>query len=534
MRLTLRPMRSSWLILLAVAAFVLSGCKPKGADEPASDLWLRAHFSGTTRVGVDTNSTTLREIAALPACRELGEALAQKLVTSLQQTLLRTTNAPKPDAADLIRPLFDEALIREFVFECHGRAEAPTAWVLAVSLEKDLARRWETNYRALVARFDLGEIKKFNARSFGGWYVTQADKRFIDYLEIGKWVIVGIGTDRRPMQAVLESIDKKGRPVPALADAWFKAEGDLARFRKWLPLGQAWTWPRFDLAVSARNSNLITRAQLTFPQPLRLNPPAWNVPTNLVQDPLISFTALRGIKAMVESLPFYQKLALTNSPSQAVFWAQSQIPFQSHIAVPLPGSRETLQEISRRLPLALGTNMQERAFGEIRWATNRADLIWAGLPIVVPYLRAVPGPAGEEFLFGGLFPPRDTRQPVPADLLQQLDRPNLVYYDWEITEERLQQWRQLWQLWALATFQPSLQKPIAQAKCLEAIASRLGNTVTEISQTGPGELTFLRKSHLGFTGVELLLLSRALDRFVSGPPPKAPAPPGGGALPPAK
>ncbi|HEY6170148.1 MAG TPA: hypothetical protein VI454_19095, partial [Verrucomicrobiae bacterium] len=177
-----------------------------------------------------------------------------------------------------------------------------------------------------------------------------------------------------------------------------------------------------------------------------------------------------------------------------------------------------------RLPAALGTNMQSSALGQIRWATNHSDLIWAGLPIVVPFLRAASAPDGSELLFGGLFPPRNTGQPLPTELLDRLARTNLVYYDWEITEARLQQWRQLWQLWALVTFMPALEKPIAEVRWLDAVGPQLGNAVTEISQRGPRELTFVRKSHLGFTAIELIVLSRQLDEFISGPPPPQPVP----------
>ena len=48
------------------------------------------------------------------------------------------------------------------------------------------------------------------------------------------------------------------------------------------------------------------------------------------------------------------------------------------------------------------------------------------------------------------------------------------------------------------------------------IALHLGNTVTDMTQTGPSELTLVRKSHAGFTGFELLALARALDEFILG------------------
>jgi hypothetical protein len=45
---------------------------------------------------------------------------------------------------------------------------------------------------------------------------------------------------------------------------------------------------------------------------------------------------------------------------------------------------------------------------------------------------------------------------------------------------------------------------------IAGIAPMLGNTATEITVSGPNELTFVRRSHIGFTGFELIMLSRWL------------------------
>ena len=47
-----------------------------------------------------------------------------------------------------------------------------------------------------------------------------------------------------------------------------------------------------------------------------------------------------------------------------------------------------------------------------------------------------------------------------------------------------------------------------------AVAPKLGNTVTEITQTGPQQLVMIRKSHLGFTGFASALGTPAdIDQF---------------------
>ena len=46
---------------------------------------------------------------------------------------------------------------------------------------------------------------------------------------------------------------------------------------------------------------------------------------------------------------------------------------------------------------------------------------------------------------------------------------------------------------------------------LTAIAPRLGATVTDITQTGPNQLSFTRQSGIGFTAIELNLLADWLE-----------------------
>jgi hypothetical protein len=122
--------------------------------------------------------------------------------------------------------------------------------------------------------------------------------------------------------------------------------------------------------------------------------------------------------------------------------------------------------------------------------------------------------AGGDFLFAGLFPPVPRKEGFPTELLTLLKaqtNSNLLYYDWEITEERLLQWRNLGVLYFLASRQmPGGTNSPAQA-WLTAVSPKLGNSVTEITVTAPDKLTLIRKAHIGLTGLELTALGRWLD-----------------------
>jgi hypothetical protein len=118
----------------------------------------------------------------------------------------------------------------------------------------------------------------------------------------------------------------------------------------------------------------------------------------------------------------------------------------------------------------------------------------------------------DEYLIGGLFPLPPKHASVPEDLFAQFrGRTNLVYYDWEITEHRLNHGKQFYQLASLINRLRTPSTNTASKRWLSEIGSKLGNTATEITQTSPQELVLVRRSHVGFTGFELATLSLWLD-----------------------
>ena len=92
-----------------------------------------------------------------------------------------------------------------------------------------------------------------------------------------------------------------------------------------------------------------------------------------------------------------------------------------------------------------------------------------------------------------------------------MGRTNLVYYDWEITGERLRHAIQLHQFYDIVNGRPFPGTNVPTQKWLHAIQPHLGNTATEVMVVSPRELLLARKSHLGFTGFELASLARWVE-----------------------
>jgi hypothetical protein len=88
-------------------------------------------------------------------------------------------------------------------------------------------------------------------------------------------------------------------------------------------------------------------------------------------------------------------------------------------------------------------------------------------------------------------------------LFTQLATPNLVFYHWEITAERLPEIQNVGQLGFVLTRHQQLDPNSAAGKWFARIGPTLGNTVTKITETTPEELNFSRKAPGGLTAIEL-------------------------------
>ncbi|MGZ8940886.1 MAG: hypothetical protein ACXW32_16905, partial [Limisphaerales bacterium] len=261
---------------------------------------------------------------------------------------------------------------------------------------------------------------------------------------------------------------------------------------------------------------------LDYPQDLGIKPEKWNVPIDLIQEPLIGFTAIQGIQKKLASLERWRAFGAEQTPNQLFAWAQGISPFSVALAAEVKNPAQVVTNAARIFEKA------KLPAGDLVLATNRSALLWRGLPILVPFIEAAGSPHAS-FITAGLFPARlQDSKPMPAELLEQLKQKNLVYYDWEITGNRLEQWIPTWQVYYLVNGRFTPDNTAASSKLLQALKSQLGNTVTAGTLENPRRIKFVRQSHLGATAMELTLLSHYLDasdlRPLPGARKSAPAP----------
>src|SRR5205814_1069409 len=115
-------------------------------------------------------------------------------------------------------------------------------------------------------------------------------------------------------------------PDGGTSNNWLEVRADLACLLDGVVTNSPWGLPALSLSLAGRDNEVHTRAQFTFPKPLPASLESWNVPTNLIHDPLISFTAMRGVQPWISSLKAWNDLKFGAAPDQVFIWEQEGVP----------------------------------------------------------------------------------------------------------------------------------------------------------------------------------------------------------------
>jgi hypothetical protein len=311
--------------------------------------------------------------------------------------------------------------------------------------------------------------------------------------------------------SILQKIKDNKRPVPAAEKYWLDAMIDwpkLAAFH-WMTL--PFKLPKMALHVESRGEFLRPELKLQYAEPLGLKLEPWRIPTNSIGDRVASISLARGFGPLLSGISTISNFNAEPLPNQAFVWAVPKLPFLTCAAAPVNDGSNYLMRIAPTLISVLNSNLGVRnSTGKAMLTTNMSVAI-GGLPFIAPFLRATNEDNGD-FLMAGIFafPPHVKLFPWDA-LLGTIAPDNVVYYGWEINDERVLQWRAMIQLFYLCTMrQPSRLDTPAQSWIM-AIRPKLSECRTVGTLTAPNELTFMRNATVGLTGVEMNYLASWVD-----------------------
>jgi hypothetical protein len=448
---------------------------------PQPDLIAQIHFAGAQKFSAAPRASAFTNEFCSAEALALRRQTADKLSVWLAGWLAANAGAAVPDGATKLRPLLDDLQVSEWFAESRAVAVGQPQTAIAIKLDATRAQLWQANLKPF---FPAGSFKSADG-----------------------WLFVTTAAGANPL---VDDLVKKMFPADkSLLDL----DVNWPRLAQWFPKLKELGLPETHFTLTAPDDNLRINGKFLFPENLALNLEPWRMPTNTIHQPFVSFTAVRGFAAWLASQPWAQPYKILPAPNQMFVWALPQVPYQTFAAMPFADATDALaQEYARLQPVFSPQNPPagKRTPLTFTLAHTNNEISLLGIPFIAPYLRTVREPAGQ-FLLAGAFPNTPRAKPLSPELFQLLAQKNLVLYHWEITAERLPQALNLSQLGLLLSSHRQLEGETASMKWIQNVAPKLGNNVTEITQTGPAEMTFTRKAPGIFTAVELLALGNWLE-----------------------
>lgn len=504
------------LVFFASLFASAAGCGKAEANQPpvvppSADTVARIHWIGRQQLDLDAYAYYLSRFWSLPETRRLQEQTIDKLSTNLWDIFLGDSAGAKFPPA-ILRPLLDDFVLEESYFELRLPANSQTFEAcFAIHAPGGRAGIWITN-AGIAAPFLTGGSVSLGPPSHG-WVIDNPKNpaQHTMLTHIGQWIVIATGSENNPVYAEITSrISKFGTPVPHPPNQ-FWLEADI----KPAPTARAFSlpWPipsdisRFELNVAGDGRNIISDAKLTLSNAIsQLDP--WHPPAKLVHEPLLGFTAVRGAQPLLAPWKTWNDLQIGPPPGEFFFWSLSGSPFETYLAAPSADAAHQVSVISDHLLQKGNPWLASKGYISFNRAADSNGIVWGNMQAIQPFLKSADG-----FLYAGFLadPGAGTNAPMPPEFLKNLNQTNLVYYDWEKTRELLPSRLNLTQTARQIARCPTMSVDSASLTWMGILISRLAPTETTIVESAPDELTFHRKSTLGFTAIELHLLADWLE-----------------------
>ena len=498
---------------LVVVAVAVAGCKNdfsaagRGRGTSGDELIVRAHFIGSDRLLKDKEAARLKQVWNLKSSIALRDEALNHCARLPFLWLSNSLPGNAPEQAALFRAVWNDVLASESFLEWH----ATPAFSIATRLSEARAKLWDAYLRQAVTNWKLGNPVTVNAGGRSGWELSKLGAPPVRFTRAGDWVAVSVGQGAAALESNLLARTKSSEHANG---AWLEGDANLAQFKNRLPgLERFENLPMAHFSLSNRADFVRTLVQFDFPKPHNWKAEPWQIPTNMIWDPLMDFTVVRGVAGALDGLPILHDIGWKTTPNQICGWGNRNLPFQLCYFAPMEDVHGQLQRMEPKIRAELVAPQGLNLLGTIGWDTNRVRLEWrsSGLPVAAPTAESV-GIGAKEYLSLHFFPLIRTTQQPPRELFEQIaGRNDLVMYDWESTQYRLPTWRQFYQLAEISSRRALTQTNMPSQRWQLEVASSLGDAITELRATSPTEMTLVRKSTIGLTAFEMVTLSRWME-----------------------
>src|SRR5688572_8914565 len=394
--------RVSWFV--GLAAVILCGCIEKGSRNASETPLFLLHWAGATSIAKGgTNAAKLQEVLKLPTTAQVRSEALAKLARVPQELWRKSLPADAPDtSAAILQPILEDIWQNEATVSLQGKPSQPDL-LFAARLDAAKSESWNKALAHLAQNWKLGSASAEGPSA--RWSVGRRDFH-IHYARENGWTLAAF---------TRSSKSPFGRfQAPSLNGAIVDVRADWRRLGEAFPVLARYTLPPSHIRVTPRGEGLRTEAKLTYSErlPIKLEP--WSIPTNIVTEPIISFTCAQGIRPLLDQFKGVSKLRLKVPPNQYCAWGLATVHAQTFLSVPMPDATNVAKELAGRLPEFVSAYFPNPP-GKFLWISNRAEWIWSGLPMVIPHVR--PHRSGnQEFLVAGFFSAPGLSNTAPAEL----------------------------------------------------------------------------------------------------------------------
>ncbi len=465
-------MRFTSFALVAVALF-LAGCQP-GKPAAGPPVVARWRFHGLAWLATQTNAPQLHDVLNIP---EIAAVKPRGLSNVAEQLVVRLTSATNLALAAQLQPLVQAVLRNESAGEVTAEG-----WSLALQLPAAETAAVQASVLALPRSTGPG----------GAAPVTQVTNGWLLAGSTAAWL-------------------GRAAQLPALpADGLLDGEFDLPVIGRLDPRH----WPRARIHLMTTNGLVRTLAQLSFTAAPLGELPAWKVPDDYMRDPIIRFTAARGLEPLLHDNEWFRVLGGGTAPDQISSWSQPDVSVRTWFAAPVEDGMARIAKIQEGLKGRVSTNAPKSDYNGVLIVNSNKSAVAVynskGVKGLLPSIGVV-RQGTQDYLLTSMIHPASGTNRVPSELLAELTNPTVVYYDWEITAAAVPNWNVLFQYNNLSRgLRANALLPRAHYWMLAA-APKLGNSVTSIRRVTPTEFELTRNSGSGLTALELVLLTRWMD-----------------------
>lgn len=482
----------SFILIIAIVGLVVgsrvSAITPPVPSSPDDNLLLRVRFAGTAALIAKTNDASLANLIALPESLALAAHIVERTASLPPRFIgIADTNG----LGKSVQPMFAEIFRQGFTLELRGSGGIVTEFAFSTEANEVTVKRWENALHTTATNLS-------------------AKARLVVNHSQNRVFVAGSKTDPSAALTAIQTAPKTDLEAGTLIQGELNSSLTPPSIQRSIFGG----FKRLKFTVSASDQSLNLCGVAEYPQNLpKLDLPVL-LPTNFITAPPISFTLVREPYAWLDPSSPLKRFLPHSTPGAVFFWGGDSSPYQFFTAIPFSGKEDFNNNfgpalLNQLLPLAEFMNT-----GPVVLDTNRAGIQWQGVPFLSP--QALIRTSGtNSYLVAETFPGSETSSGLTPALIERVsNRTNLVVYDWEFTQLRIDTWIRLGQLALLVSNNKQLEAEAPSLKWLLAAQKNLsngGNTSTEITQTGPRELTLKRSGPLALSSIEIFWLANWLE-----------------------